>query len=316
VTTLGVNFYRTIIYPATPLTRAAAERASIASDLEAALRINPQTLKSRIEVANQIQYLEDRVGEQHSLVLASIRNRLEAGQISHAQAWEETKIVLEAEVGWRIESQKAVQRLTGKPPKETSSSNGLPWQLALFGGILFGISLIPKSFTGKSLAAWIGAVSLMAALALGVFSWLQPAAKSATAKINGLTPAKPALQEIPVGITLQSGEKIIFTKPTGAAPPIVKYVYNDGEEKEFNQVRRPYWPLEVESWALKNDNPEGRSFTVVSLAAKNPKVFGFQKIAATTTRQMAETVYVLSQSGETKDHRKADREDEVPPMED
>jgi hypothetical protein len=31
---------------------------------------------------------------------------------------------------------------------------------------------------------------------------------------------------------------------------------------------------------------------------------------------MAETVYVLSQSGETKDHRKADREDEVPPMED
>ena len=139
MTTLGVNFYRTIIYPATPLTRAAAERASIASDLEAALRINPQTLKSRIEVANQIQYLEDRVGEQHSLVLASIRNRLEAGQISHAQAWEETKIVLEAEVGWRIESQKAVQRLTGKPPKETSSSNGLPWQLALFGGILFGM---------------------------------------------------------------------------------------------------------------------------------------------------------------------------------
>jgi len=57
--------------------------------------MDPAMLKSRAELSDQLQWLEDRVGEEHEAKLAGIRADYTTGRISTEEAWKQTKQIQE-----------------------------------------------------------------------------------------------------------------------------------------------------------------------------------------------------------------------------
>lgn len=109
--TVGYNVYHNKLGPMFPMTNAAMTRARIAADLETSLKTNPLMFKSRAEIGNQLQALQDAIGEQHAYTLKRIRLQLNKELITPEKAWEETLTVLKHEKGFYQKSKSAIDEL-------------------------------------------------------------------------------------------------------------------------------------------------------------------------------------------------------------
>jgi len=177
VSTIGLNLYNAHVKPYTAMSRAATERAKIAADLETALQINPHMLKSRMELANQIQKLQDKIGERQAEKMKEVENLAKEGKLK--DAWEKISEIIKDENMYREKSKEANSKLssvsTGLSLKP--SSGGLAGKLAFIGAILLGIGLIPK-LPGKGLWGGIGMLLLIAGLIIWVFPGIQASANT------------------------------------------------------------------------------------------------------------------------------------------
>jgi len=187
LTTIGTNLYNGHIAPYTVMSRAAIERAKLASDLEGALQVNPHMLKSRLEMGNQLQWIQDQVGERHAVVLNDIKQRLANNSISPQQAWDESLKILTEENLYREKSKDATSQLAVTSVKIKALPVGrghLAQNLAIIGAVLLGMTLLPRiKIPGKGLWGTIGITLLVAALVL----WRFPEMESITASIPSIS---------------------------------------------------------------------------------------------------------------------------------
>ncbi len=194
--TTGWNIYTHYFQPYTTRSRAAGERARLEADLETAMRINPQMLRSRLALNSQLQYLQDNIGDRHATDLQAIQQQLAGGQLTPEEAWGATLDILKQEKEYRAKSQEAISQLS--EPPTPGNGRSLAWKLGLIGLFLLGISLIPRvQIPGKKFAGGIG----MAFLIIGLILWVFPAIPEKIGEIAEATtissppPATPQTQE-------------------------------------------------------------------------------------------------------------------------
>ncbi len=198
---LLINGYVYFIKPRTPMSQEALKRAGIATDLEIALKINPQMLKSRLAITNQLQWLQDRIGEEHHVQLLSIRQRVDAGVIGPERAWQETFKILETAKIYQEKTRIAVS---------WQSASDVSVRLLLLGALLLGITLIPKApIPGKKL--WGGMGTLL--LIVGLFLWVFPEIKNVFSRFEF-----PRAQFEPPSVPPQKIEKPPPLKPPKPKP--------------------------------------------------------------------------------------------------
>ncbi|MBI5306320.1 hypothetical protein HZB04_01920 [Candidatus Wolfebacteria bacterium] len=109
--TIGWNLYVAYVEPYSGMSREALKRAKIARDLKTSLWLNPEMLKSRIGLANQLQLLQDAVGEKQEEELGKIRDGLKNGLISPKDAWEKTETILKEESEYRQKTIVAIDKV-------------------------------------------------------------------------------------------------------------------------------------------------------------------------------------------------------------
>lgn len=123
--TIGWNLYVSYIQPYSEMSGAAWERAKFAADLKMSLRLNPDMLKSRRELAGQLQSLQDIMGDQQEKKLFDIRRRLQSRLITPQEAWGDTEKILKEESEYRERVKKAVSQILGQEslsPAKTSAT--------------------------------------------------------------------------------------------------------------------------------------------------------------------------------------------------
>jgi len=238
ISTIGWNIYTNYVQPNTPMTRAATNRAQIATDLDAALRLNPAMLKSRLEVANQLQWLQDRIGDDHAVRLATIRQRMKAGKITPEAAWNESRQAFAEEKFFGDKTQKDVSVLLGKNA-DSELIGSWPWRMTLFGIILLAAAIfIPKKveLPGRKLMGFLGSVLLVTGVALLFFPEVQARietgqGKNAPAAISRRgSPARSASQQLPANAKLvaiiEPGEIAWQTLTSPDQPPPKRWTVN------------------------------------------------------------------------------------------
>jgi len=273
--TVGLNLYKSYVEPNTPMTRAAGNRAIVASDMETAMKVNPHMLKSRLEAVSHIQWIEDRVGDKHAKQLAEIRRSFEDGVISQDEALVKSRLIAEEARNFGDKTRENLSLLTTKP---TSSSpvGSWPWRLVFFGAIMLTILLIPEKFMkipGKKLIGFVGVILLFAGLTFVIFPEIQPSnlalnQPTKTAKAPTVHKSSPAKEEItafvpkpliPTGVTLAPGESLRVTKDssTPAIPIILRL--SDGEERDFPAS---FWGTRHMNYSHTGTIVNGRSATI------------------------------------------------------
>lgn len=119
-----------IIAPYNARTEIAAERRWLFWDLWRAEEMDPAVLKSRLELSEQLQWLEDRVGEEHETALARIRADYTAHRITTEEAWHRTQRVQEESKVFQAKTDKMSRLITsddtGEPRPQQQSRPAPP----------------------------------------------------------------------------------------------------------------------------------------------------------------------------------------------
>lgn len=241
--TIGVNLYESI--PA--ITKQALTRRYIATHLDTATRLNPEMLRSRTALAEQIQNIQDQIGERHQARLANIQYWLKSSQVTPDWAITETNKVLAAEQKYRCETKKMVADLTKSPssPAEKDANDGWAFfkkipptlknifmALAVVGAIIIAVRVIiprlPQS-VGR-LGIWMFAVGLVGLVVMAaVFGGDNTTATAAS-----------SARSVFVG-QVQPGEKLIISRGSADTPTAVRVSYARAANEIF-QGRRLDWP--------------------------------------------------------------------------
>lgn len=90
-------------------------------DLWRAEKMDPAMLKSRNELSDQLQWLEDRVGKEHEAKLAEIRADYTSGRITAEEAWHRTQGVQEESKKFQAKTDKVSRLITSGDTSEPSA---------------------------------------------------------------------------------------------------------------------------------------------------------------------------------------------------
>ncbi len=155
ITTVGLNVYNSHVKPYTKMSSAATERAKLAADMELALRVNPNMLKSRMELTNQIQWLQDKIGERDAAELDGVKQAFLAREITAEEAWKITFKILEGENSNRQKNKEAASMLSAVSLNPAShqfqfdlKKIGWPVTFLIFIGGIILIALVMRLFKG------------------------------------------------------------------------------------------------------------------------------------------------------------------------
>jgi hypothetical protein len=225
ISTVGYNIYQGYIKPNTPHTRTALAHGKNAADLEGWLKLNPPNLQSRGELAGQLQWLQNQLGDHQAKKLEAIRNNLGANTISLENAWRQTEILVAEEIQYRRKIKENTARLSSA---DGSLGGELIWLGIIFLGIGVGILLINayvskiKIPAGKLIAS-LGALALLGGITITQLTPLKNYFQNGVTQTGGLGPgvaAKttgtfqvPPGQIINTGIFMNAGQSAHFSQP-------------------------------------------------------------------------------------------------------
>ncbi len=116
----------------------AGKRRLLSWDMWRAKKIDPPMLKSRNELSDQSQWLQDQIGAQHSQIMARIRADRNSGRITMAQALEQTMAV-------QNETERYQKQIADISSRVTSDST--PQQQSTMAPRVFRILINPNTYS-------------------------------------------------------------------------------------------------------------------------------------------------------------------------
>ncbi len=286
MTTVGYNLYSSHVAPYTLASRAAAERARLNIDLGTALRINPQMLISRAAINNHIQWLQDKISDQQAIRLKAIDSQVTAGAITPEAAWKEISKIVDETKGHQQTVKALTDRLKdGKElvvkdtqAKKSDGFTSWPWRMVALGAILLAaMMLIPAKIVlpGRKFIGWVGAMVLIAGLALVFFPEAQAKLTSSDSGSGGekqiaahhATKAS-ATAQLPANAkfvkALAPGEIAMLTRASLELPPPERWTRGPN-----GVVREPDWPSGAKSRGLRNTTKDRLDLFVVMVLGQN-----------------------------------------------
>jgi uncharacterized protein YpmB len=301
--TVGKNIYREHFEPYSRMSRAAVERARLAADLETALKINPEMLKSRMEVTNHLQWVQDKyVGKGHEAKLANIRASLANGTISPEAAWQQMMAVVKETKEYREKITEAVSEISPPLLKKPDGKDGIPWYdnigtrgwLALLGGLLLGATILLPSkiaIPGRKFWGFMGIVMLLvAALYPHLVSTALPPPPSGQ-RPAPTARATTAADRVFTGYTLPCGKALVMFRQGEHRPAAIKIWTWNGTDWRWDT-----WPANEPAWFVNNDEPPKVQVHLELLPGLRLTDFKFQETDSPPTASPSRTLKQLKQN--------------------